>query len=160
MLTENCLTTLCTFIFYFALYNVALLILLLVAMETNSSRDSMISNLNMGRSLISSNLIMVALLSLAGIPPFGGFFAKVNLLSLLLNEFFFFWFLSSIALLLFGIFFYVSNLRPLLSPLPISAPNVRKSFRSLSIQLCLVVFLLTGPLFSDDVLILIAWIFS
>lgn len=55
--------------------------------------------------------ITVFLFSLAGVPPFIGFFSKVYLLNLLVTQSFFVLYPLFIILLIFGLYFYVQNLR-------------------------------------------------
>jgi NADH-quinone oxidoreductase subunit N len=55
--------------------------------------------------------LTVFLFSLAGVPPFIGFFSKIYLLDILVDQGFFLLYSVFVVLLIFGLYFYVQNLR-------------------------------------------------
>ena len=55
--------------------------------------------------------LTVFLFSLAGVPPFIGFFSKIYLMNLLVDQSFFLLYSVFIVLLIFGLYFYMQNLR-------------------------------------------------
>lgn len=55
--------------------------------------------------------VTLFLFSLAGVPPFIGFFSKVYLLNLLVNQGFFVLYSLFVVLLIVGLYFYVQNIR-------------------------------------------------
>jgi len=59
--------------------------------------------------------VVVALLSMAGVPPFSGFFSKLAIFVLLLNSSIFFLFPLLFILLFTGLYFYLQNLRLVLT---------------------------------------------
>ena len=85
--------------------------------------------------------LTVFLFSLAGVPPFIGFFSKIYLLDILVDQGFFLLYSIFVVLLIFGLYFYVQNLRFLHSTnLKNSAKpflkNERKSIALLYYLLC------------------------
>jgi NADH:ubiquinone oxidoreductase subunit 2 (subunit N) len=62
-----------------------------------------------------TNSTALVLFSIAGIPPFIGFFSKLLILITLVTSYFFFFFLFFFTLLFFGLYFYLQNLRFLYS---------------------------------------------
>lgn len=62
-----------------------------------------------------SKIVMVALLSMAGVPPFIGFFSKVSIFAILVNSSLFLLFPVFFILLFTGLYFYLQNLRLLLT---------------------------------------------
>ena len=55
--------------------------------------------------------ITITLFSMAGVPPFLGFFTKLLILLILLNSNFFLLYIFFFALLFFGLYFYLQNIR-------------------------------------------------
>jgi len=55
--------------------------------------------------------LSLILFSLAGVPPFLGFFSKLLILVLLVHSSFFLFFIFFFILLFFGLYFYLQNLR-------------------------------------------------
>lgn len=107
--------------------------------------------------------LTIFLFSLAGVPPFMGFFNKLYLMSFLVNNSFFLFYSILVVLLLIGLYFYMQNLRFLHST---NYKRVQKPFLlnlRLSIGLCyylivLVFILLFGFKFIDDFVIYYTWL--
>jgi NADH:ubiquinone oxidoreductase subunit 2 (subunit N) len=68
-------------------------------------------------SFNSFNLLVftILLFSMAGVPPFIGFFSKLFILSLLTNNSFFILYFLFFVILFFGLYFYVQNIKFLYS---------------------------------------------
>ena len=109
-------------------------------------------------------LITILLLSMAGVPPFIGFFSKLFIIVLLLNSSFFLIYPIFFVLLLLGLYFYVQNLRFLHST------NTNTSnYPFLYNERCVLLFyyfsiiimfvLFNGILIIDDVLLFFTWLF-
>jgi len=102
--------------------------------------------------------LTIFLFSLAGVPPFIGFFSKVYLLNMLVEQSFFLLYSIFIVLLIFGLYFYMQNLRFLHStnyqnnfkPFLI---NERRSFTLFYYLLFLSFFLINGVFFIEDLLL-------
>lgn len=107
--------------------------------------------------------LTIFLFSLAGVPPFIGFFSKVYLLNILVTNGFFTLYSLFVILLMLGLYFYVQNIRYLhttnqQSNLKPYLVNTRKSV-ALSYYLILWTFiLLNGILFVEDFLLYFFWL--
>lgn len=55
--------------------------------------------------------ITVLIFSLAGVPPFVGFFSKLFLLNILVNKNFYYLYFLLFLIVLLGLYFYVQNIR-------------------------------------------------
>ncbi len=107
--------------------------------------------------------LTVFLFSLAGVPPFIGFFSKIYLLDILVDQGFFLLYSVFVVLLIFGLYFYVQNLRFLHSTnLKNSAKpflkNERKSIALLYYLLCWCFILCNGIFFTEDLLVYFYWL--
>ena len=107
--------------------------------------------------------ITVCLLSMAGVPPFLGFFTKVLILITLLNSNFFFLYLLFFVLLFFALYFYAQNIRFLFSTAP---GKINYSF-SVNLRLPSIFFLhsyftllalVSGFFYLEDFFIFFLWI--
>lgn len=155
---ENHLTAVSSLLLYILIYNIALSAMLATILSLNKQTDSIPSLFSSTRNVYLNLSISTILFSLAGIPPMGGFFAKVALLTLVLNEFFLMWFIVVISILLFGIFFYLSNLRYLFSYDRLTMVTAVTPLDNLTWTTSVVLFLLSGVLFYDDLILAILWL--
>lgn len=62
-----------------------------------------------------NTVFVICLFSMAGVPPFLGFFTKLFILLLLSSTNFFIFYIFFFILLFFGLYFYIQNIRFLLS---------------------------------------------
>jgi len=100
---------------------------------------------------------------MAGVPPFIGFFSKLFILTLLVNNAFVLLYLLFFVLLFIGLFFYIQNIRFLhstnsLSITPIHINAVEKN--TLIYYYFTIIFLtllLLGLLYIDDLLLIVIW---
>lgn len=112
--------------------------------------------------IISTTII---LFSIAGVPPFLGFFSKLLILLLLINSNFFLFYTFFFSLLFFGLYFYLQNIRFLYST-GIGKINytfifnVRISSLYNNSSFLILFLLIFGFLFMDDLLIYFYWLFS
>ena len=107
--------------------------------------------------------LTVFLFSLAGVPPFIGFFSKVFLLNMLVEQGFFLLYSLFIVLLIFGLYFYMQNLRFLHSTNSKSISNSfslndRKSFISFYYFILLTFTLINGVFIIEDLMIYFSWL--
>lgn len=157
-LNDSSLIVITTLLLYLVVYNIALCLLFSTALSKPHQPDSTNLFLLSSRNTIQNLFLLIAFLSLAGIPPISGFFTKLLLITLLLNEFFLFWFAIVTPILLFGMFFYLSNLRHLLSYDALSR-EVRPYLNSpFSLPLVLSASLLSGGILFDELITLILWL--
>lgn len=103
-------------------------------------------------------LFLVLLLSMAGIPPFIGFFSKIFIIHLLVSHGFFLIYLLLIVVFLLGLYFYMQNVRFINSTNleKISYPSTFTE-RSTSIyyyfSLSSLAFIFFGVVYIDDLLL-------
>ena len=98
---------------------------------------------------------------MAGVPPFIGFFSKLFILTLLVNNAFVLLYLFFFVLLFIGLFFYIQNIRFLhstnsLSIIPVHMNAIEKT--NLLYYYSTIVFLtllLLGLLYIDDLLLIV-----
>ena len=150
--------------FYMFVYNLTLIGFFWILMSFYNSSFKTLYSFNVF-SFESSYLLFLTifLFSLAGVPPFIGFFSKIYLLNMLVEQSFFLLYSIFIVLLIFGLYFYMQNLRFLHStnyqnnfkPFLI---NERKSFTLFYYLLFLSFFLINGVFFIEDLLLYFSWL--
>jgi NADH:ubiquinone oxidoreductase subunit 2 (subunit N) len=103
------------------------------------------------------------LFSMAGVPPFIGFFSKIFILNLLINSNLFLFYFLFFVLLFVGLYFYIQNMRFLHSsnlsysnkPYVI---NERSSVTLFYFAVLVMYLLIFGISYIDDILLLFIWI--
>lgn len=105
----------------------------------------------------------ITLFSMAGVPPFLGFFSKLLILLILINSNFFFFYLFFFFLLFFGLYFYVQNIRFLYSTGSSKLSylfliNLRLSNLYFYFTFSILFFLIFGSFFMDDVFLFFYWL--
>ena len=158
------INTLPVIFFYMFVYNLTLIGFFWILMSFYNSSFKTLYSFNVF-SFESSYLLFLTifLFSLAGVPPFIGFFSKVYLLNMLVEQSFFLLYSIFIVLLIFGLYFYMQNLRFLHStnyqnnfkPFLI---NERRSFTLFYYLLFLSFFLVNGVFFIEDLLLYFSWL--
>jgi len=149
---------------YTFIYNITLLLLFLTLFQVVNTNLLVTYSLNnLGKSNYFTKIILLSIFSMAGIPPFLGFFSKLFILNLVVNMNFFIMFFFFFILLFLGLYFYIQNVRFLNSTNPHLYPfiydkNLRTSTNYVYISLFLAIFLIVGPFFVDELLILFKWI--
>lgn len=150
--------------FYLTIYNLTLVGFFWIILSIINLKLKTLYSLNM---LSFDSFFMLAvtiiLFSLAGVPPFMGFFNKIYILNLLSqNNFFLFNFLL-LVILMFSLYFYMQNLRFLHSTNPFFSSKAYLGNERTSIWMCyyliLLVFLLTnGFLLAENFLEFFTWL--
>ena len=98
--------------FYLTIYNLTLLGLFWVIISFFNVRLKTLYSFNMfSFDSFFVFFITVSLFSLAGVPPFMGFFNKLYLLNLISQNKFFLLNFLLLLILMFGLYFYMQNLR-------------------------------------------------
>lgn len=150
---------------YMFVYNITLIFLFWSTFLFINTNFKTIYNFNLFKfNTFFVTVFTISLLSIAGVPPFIGFFSKILiLLSLSLSNFFLFYFFFFILLFL-GLYFYVQNLRFLLTSTSSSLPHTHDFELRLpsSYFFCTLIFLtfsIFGIFFLDDLLLYFYWIF-
>ena len=144
--------------FYMAFYNLTLLgffWLLFSVLLKNFKTLYSFSMFSFGSSYLF--FLTIFLFSLAGVPPFLGFFNKLFLMNLLINSGFFLLYFLLFVILLFGLYFYMQNLRFLHSTNFGSVSkaflkNTRVPFTMYYYLIVLSFFLINGVFMADELL--------
>lgn len=114
-------------------------------------------------SAILVNSAAITLFSIAGIPPFVGFFSKLLILITLISSFFYFFFIFFFILLFFGLYFYLQNLRFLYSSVVNTLNyayvyNLKHNSGFFLINNFYLFFFIFGFLLFDDIILYFYWI--
>merc|ERR1712156_521922 len=103
-------------VFYTVVYNLALTLFFIAITQTsNQHMTSTFYLYNFPQSSLLNKGLMIALFSMAGVPPFIGFFSKLSIFVIILNSFFFVLYIMFFILLFSGLYFYLQNLRLILT---------------------------------------------
>ena len=108
--------------------------------------------------------ITLIIFSMAGVPPFIGFFSKLFILTLLTNNAFTLLYAFFFVLLFIGLFFYIQNIRFIHSTKSseISTPTTNSNERVICsyyyFSLSFIIFLILGVIYVDDLLLIVTWI--
>ena len=103
-------------IFYMVVYNLALALFFITLNQlANNSFTTTFSLYNIPQGTYLSKNLMISLFSMAGVPPFIGFFSKVSIFVILANSFLFLLFPIFFILLFSGLYFYIQNIRLILT---------------------------------------------
>ena len=113
-------------------------------------------------------LLLVAFLSMAGVPPFLGFFTKLSILTLLVNNAYFYLFVPLFVLMFSSLYFYIQNIRVILTSTDdlMDSFSFNKSIETRFTPLLITfgfffyTFLTLGFLFLDDLILTFFWLLS
>jgi NADH:ubiquinone oxidoreductase subunit 2 (subunit N) len=145
---------------YTLIYNLTSFLLFSTIMQvTSTDVKTLYSLASLGASNIYAKILGMCVLSLAGVPPLVGFFAKIFAFVLLSNSNLFLLFPPFFILLFVGLYFYVQNLRFLNSTnLPtassLSELQTRPNITYFSYSLPISFFIIFGFCYVDDLLLL------
>jgi NADH:ubiquinone oxidoreductase subunit 2 (subunit N) len=114
-------------------------------------------------SFIVLNL-SVLLFSMAGVPPFIGFFSKLFIMVLVLNNYYFLFYFLFFLLLFLGLYFYMQNIRFLHSTnyknhYTMSLTSERVALPILYFVITLLIVIVFGLVYIDDIILLFTWLF-
>ena len=118
---------------------------------------------DLGSNNYFSKVLIISLFSMAGVPPFWGFFSKIFIFTLLCNSHFFILFPFFFFILFLGLYFYIQNIRFLNAT---NGSNYQPSFEQgvrivpiyyYTINLFLF-FIIFGFMFTEDLLLVMSWI--
>lgn len=166
ILFNTSLDSLVILFIYMFIYNLALLGLFWTLHQfINSKNITLYSFSDFKFNYYFLTLITIIFFSIAGVPPFIGFFSKLLILITLTNSNFFFFYIFFFGLLFFGLYFYLQNIRFLYS-----TGTGKINYSSLTFlrittiyynyTLLLLLFILFGVFFLDDLLLYFYWLFS
>jgi len=110
-------------------------------------------------------VLSICIFSLAGVPPFIGFFSKLFILNLILNSNFFLLYWVLFIVLFLGLYFYIQNIRFLHSTnLGYTSHNYilneKKSISTFYFSIFSVLFISSGFTFIDDLILIFMWLLS
>lgn len=150
-------------VLYMLTYNLALFLLFWTISQFTHLATKTIYNLSSLRLHPSSVATLTLLFfSMAGVPPFLGFFAKLLILLTLLHSSFVFLYFAFFILLLFSLYFYMQNMRFLHSTL-----SNKKIYPSTKTRLSVVytysnlifsLFFMVGFAYIDDIFLITNWL--
>lgn len=149
-------------IFYMSVYNLALALFFITLNQvTNSGLTTTFALYQIPQGTSLSKSLLVSFFSMAGIPPFLGFFSKIAIFVIIANLYLFILFPLFFLLLFSGLYFYIQNVRLILTGtdqlsfgnLYVSDLNTRRS-TLLDFLACVLNFvLLTGITLLEDFLL-------
>ncbi len=165
LLFNNSLDILTILFSYMFIYNMSLVIVFWTLHQFISFNFKTIysfSDIKFNFYFVTS--ITIVLFSIAGVPPFLGFFSKLLILLSLINSNFSFFYVFFFGLLFFGLYFYLQNISFLYST---GSGKISYSdvfiLRSVPlyyyITSFLIFFLIFGFIFMDDLILYFYWIF-
>ncbi len=163
---NNSFDTLIILFIYMFVYNISLIIIFWTLFQFVSFNFKTIysfSDLKFNFYFVTA--LSITLFSIAGVPPFLGFFSKLLILIVLINSGFFSFYTFFFGLLFFGLYFYLQNIRFLYST-GVSELNYAHNFNlrisSLYFYLSFffIFFLIFGFSFMDDLILYFYWLLN
>lgn len=151
---------------YMIIYNLSLFLIFYSLFQFVSTDIKTTYSLNdLGSNNFFSKVLIIALFSMAGVPPFWGFFAKLFIFTLLCNSNFFILFPFFFLILFIGLYFYIQNIRFLNASNPSNfQPIVEQNLRNVPMYYYSVVviafFLIFGFIFTEDLLLFTSWLIN
>lgn len=150
---------------YMFIYNLSLISFFWTLFSLiNSSSSTLYSLSYLSYSSFYNLNLTILLFSMAGVPPFIGFFSKLFIILILLNNGFFLLYTLLVIVLLLGLYFYIQNIRFLHSTNHKSSNtsdllNERVSLLLIYFTVQLLILILLGVGFIDDIILLFTWVF-
>jgi len=148
---------------YMFIYNLALFVIFTTLFQLTSNKVSTLYALSdLGATGTFTKILVASLFSMAGVPPFWGFFSKIFIFLLLFNSNFFIFFIFFFILLLTGLYFYIQNVR-FLNPTSstnvvyVSELNTRRVPVFYYLTYTGVFFLTLGFFFTEDLFLILSW---
>jgi NADH-quinone oxidoreductase subunit N len=165
MLLSNAFYTSNVLLFsYMFIYNITLILVFwIITSNLTSSMKTLYSFSSFSFDSHYLFFITVSLFSMAGVPPFIGFFSKIFILNLLINTNLFLFYFLFFILLFVGLYFYIQNMRFLHSSnLSYSNKqffmNERNNIAVNYFAVLTMFMLIFGIAYVDDILLLFVWI--
>lgn len=146
------------------IYNISLFIIFMTLFQFVSFETKTLYSLSdFGANNIMSKVLSISLFSMAGVPPFWGFFSKVLIFLLLCNSNFFILFFFFFTLVFLGLYFYIQNIRFLNSTgLSNYNPIHEKGLRTVPMYFYFIFtslfFLIFGFVFMEDLFLYFYWL--
>ena len=164
LLVNNFVDTLVVVYIYMFIYNISFFLIFWTLQNSAiSTVKTLYSFKEVKLSFFSLSVFLIVFFSIAGVPPFIGFFSKLLILISLLNSNFALFYVFFFPLLFFGLYFYLQNLKYLLSNTSEKAPSslgtLRFNIFYAPIVILVLVFLIFGIFLFDDLTLWFYWIF-
>ena len=146
------------------IYNISLFILFYTLFQFVSfDLKTLQSFSDLGSNNFFTKVLIIALFSMAGVPPFWGFFSKLFIFSLLCTSNFFILFPFFFLILFIGLYFYIQNIRFLNTTIgssfqPVIEQNLRNTPIYFYTTMVILFFLIFGFIFTEDLLIIMSWL--
>jgi len=151
---------------YMFIYNVSLITLFWTIFSVISTQFKTLQSFN-GFSFNSFflTLLTILLFSMAGVPPFIGFFSKLFIITLLVNNSFFLLYSILFVIMFIGLYFYIQNIRFLHSTNHSSLnyafwSNERHSITYYYFSVFTIIILSLGIIYIDDLILIMLWVFN
>ena len=144
------------------IYNFSLIIFFLTLFQfINYNTKTLYSLSDLGMTNSITKILSASLFSMAGIPPFWGFFSKIFIFLLLFNSSFVLYTSIFFTLLLVGLYFYIQNVRffNATAKATINYPyelNLRAVPYYYYITYSIIFFLIFGFFFTEDLFVIVA----
>ena len=149
---------------YMFIYNVSLFVVFSTILQLLSSKvKTLYAFSDLGSTNTFTKILVVALFSMAGVPPFWGFFSKIFIFLLLFNSNFYLFYSFFFVLLFTGLYFYVQNIRFLnqtssANSIFISESNLRRIPLFFYLTFVGVFLIIFGLFYTEDLFLLINWV--
>lgn len=167
MLTTNIYVDLVALLYtYMLIYNLSLTVLFWAFFSTIVSELKTLYTLsNFSFNSYFLFLISILVLSMAGVPPFIGFFSKLFIFVLISNNSFFLFYSLFFVLLFLGLYFYVQNLRFLHSTNKntLNYPflrNERVSIYFFYTSIFILFIIILGVFLLNDIILYFSWVIN
>lgn len=163
---NNSLDVLVILFIYMFIYNLSLMVIFWTLFQFVSFNFKTLHSFNdLKFNFYFVIILSIVLFSIAGVPPFIGFFSKLLILITLVNSGFFLFYIFFFGLLFFGLYFYLQNIRFLYSTGVGSLNyshifNLRISSFYLYTTFFFIFFLIFGFSFLDDLVLYFYWILN
>lgn len=147
---------------YMFIYNLALYVIFSCIFQilTNNFKTTHSFN-DLGAANVITKLLLISLLSMAGVPPFSGFFSKIFLFQLLCMTNFSLLYPFFFTILFLGLYFYTQNVRFLNASnnsnfIAIHEQNLRNVPLFFYLTFSIAFFLIFGFMFMEEVLLFVS----
>lgn len=158
-----CETLIYLFIYMF-IYNISLILLFWVLQQyINTNFKTLYSFNDLKFNVFYLTTVTIILFSMAGVPPFIGFFTKLIILVSLIHLNFFHLYVIFFLILFLSLYFYVQNIRFLYSTSTSTIDysfeiNVRNVYSIYLIIIFFLYFIVFGVLFFNDLILYFSWL--
>jgi len=158
---EN-LVVLVTSLTYLLIYNASILLFFSTLFQFKTAPFKTLQSFSKFNTFNSaSRIFIIVFFSMAGVPPFVGFFSKVLIFVLLTNSSYFVLFCFFFPIAFLGLYFYVQNIRFLNTSKPSTTSNqhnfyLKQSPLYYNVTIPVLFFLTFGMFFVDDLLLYVS----